>query len=164
MFLNLSKGSILYGLDKKNGVKLFTASVDSVSIPYNRNSQNTFGSMPEMVVDIVANINGERREFRQVPSNTAIADFGPDTLVLSDSKDSLTAYVKSLRQASKNIIDSAPKHEALMPQYDNVLEELSPSPMNDSAVKALQNEVGTLKAQLAEAISLLKAGTSKIEE
>lgn len=32
MFSNLSKGSVLYGLDKRDGVTLFTATVDSVSL------------------------------------------------------------------------------------------------------------------------------------
>lgn len=164
MFSNLSKGSVLYGLDTKGGVKLFTASVDTVSIPRPKYVQNTFGQLPEMVVDIVANINGERREFRQVPSNNAIADFGPDTFVLSDTKDSLVNYVRSLRQASKTHIENTAKHEALIPQYDAVLEELIPSPVNDTAVKALQSEVGSLKAQLAEAISLLKSVNTKKEE
>lgn len=164
MFSNLSKGSVLYGLDTKGGVKLFTASVDTVSIPRPKYVQNTFGQLPEMVVDIVANINGERKEFRQVPSNNAIADFGPNTFVLSDSKDSLVNYVRSLRQTSKTHVENTPKHEALIPQYDAVLEELIPNQVNDGAVKALQSEVGSLKAQLAEAVSLLKNLNIRKEE
>lgn len=161
MFSNLSKGSVLYGLDTKGGVKLFTATVDTVSIPRPKYIQNTFGQLPEMVVDIVAMINGERREFKQVPSNNVIADFGPNTFVLSDSRDSLVNYVRSLRQTSKSIIDSCPKHKELIPQYDAVLNELSPNPVNDSAVKELREQVGTLQEQLAEALSLLKEKTTK---
>ena len=161
MFSNLSKGSVLYGLDTKNEVKLFTAIVDSVSLPYPRNVQNTFGLMPEMVVDIKVNVEGDRREFKQVPSNNAIADFGPNTVILSDSKDSLVNYVKSLRQSSKNIIDSCSKHEKLLPQYDKVLEELNPELINESAVKELREQVGSLQSQLAEALSLLKLKQQK---
>ena len=117
MFSNLSKGSVLYGLDNKEGVKLFTGTV---------------------------------------PTNNVIADFGPNTLVLSDSKESLVNYVKSLRQTSKNIIDSCPKHKALVPQYDKVLQELNPELINESAVKELRDQVGSLQSQLAEALALLK--------
>lgn len=163
MFSNLSRGSVLYGLDTKDGVKLFTASVDRVSLPYPKNVQTTFGQLPEMVVDIVVNLNGDRREFKQVPSNNAIADFGPNTIVLSDSKDSLNNYVRSLRQSSKNIIDSAPKHEQLIPQYDRVLQELNPELVNDGAVKELREQVGTLQSQLAEALALLKQKAVKEE-
>lgn len=163
MFSNLSKGSVLYGLDNKEGVKLFTATVNSVTLPYPRNAQTVFGQLPEMVVDIVVNLNGERKEFKQVPSNNVIADFGPNTIVLSDSKDSLMNYVRSLKQTSKSIIDSAPMHEKLIPQYDQVLQELNPELVNESAVKELRQQVGSLQSQLAEALALLKQGTTKQE-
>ena len=51
MFSNLSKGSVLYGLDTKEGIKVFTATVETVSIPRPRFMQNTFGQLPEMVID-----------------------------------------------------------------------------------------------------------------
>ena len=156
MFSNLSKGSVLYGLDIKGEVKLFTATVDTVSLPRPRYMQNTFGQLPETVVDIVATINGERREFKQVPSNNAIADFGPDTFVLSDTKDSLMNYVSSMLQNSRNIVNSVDKHRALISQYEHVLGELNPNVANDNAVKELKGEVADMREQLAEALALLR--------
>jgi hypothetical protein len=158
MFSNLSKGSVLYGLDTKGEVKLFTATVDTVSIPRPRFMQNTFGQLPETVVDIVATINGERREFKQVPINNAIADFGPDTFVLSDSKDSLMNYVSSMLQNSKNIVNSVDKHKTLITQYEQVLGELNPNVANDNAVKELRGQVENMQAQMQEMLSLLKQG------
>ena len=158
MFSNLSKGSILYGLDTKNGVKALTATVDMVTIPYPRNAQNTFGQMPEMVVDIVVSINGERKEFKRVPANNVIADFGPNTLVLADTKDSLVNYVKSLRMESKNIVDSYSRHQELIPQYDKVLQDLDPGVANENMVKELRNQVSTMQEQFAEVLALLKSG------
>lgn len=163
MFSNLSKGSVLYGLDTKGGVKLFTATVDSISIPRPKGIQNTFGMMPEMVVDIVAIVNGERKEFKQVPSGNAIADFGFNAFVLSDTKDSLVNYVNSMLQTSRNVVNSVEKHKALIEQYNQVLAELNPNPANDAVVSELKEQVGTLQAQLAEALSLLKAGNTKTE-
>ena len=156
MFSNLSKGSVLYGLDTKGEVKLFTATVDTVSLPRPRYMQNTFGQLPETVVDIVVTINGERREFKQVPSNNAIADFGPDTFVLSDTKDSLMNYVSSMLQNSRNIVNSVDKHRALISQYEHVLGELNPNVANDNAVKELKGEVADMREQLAEALALLR--------
>lgn len=156
MFSNLSKGNVLYGLDTKGEVSLFTATVDTVSMPRPRFIQNTFGQMPETVVDIVANINGERREFKQVPSNNAIADFGPETFVLSDSKDSLMNYVAGMLQNSKNIVNSVDKHKALITQYEKILGELNPNVANDNAVKELRGQVETMQNQMQEMLSLLK--------
>ena len=161
MFSNLSKGSVLYGLDTKGEVKLFTATVDTVSMPRPKYMQNTFGQMPETVVDIVANINGERREFKQVPSNNAIADFGPDTFVLSDTKDSLMNYVASMLQNSRNIVNSVDKHKSLISQYEKVLGELNPNVANDNAVKELRGQVESMQSQMREMLSLLKSGSTK---
>ena len=161
MFSNLSKGSVLYGLDTKGEVKLFTATVDTVSMPRPKYMQNTFGQMPETVVDIVATINGERREFKQVPSSNAIADFGPDTFVLSDTKDSLMNYVASMLQNSRNIVNSVDKHKSLITQYEKVLGELNPNVANDNAVKELRGQVESMQSQMQEMLSLLKSGNVK---
>ena len=160
MFSNLSKGSVLYGLDTKGEVRMFTATVESVTLPRPKYVQNTFGQLPEMVLDIVANVNGERKEYKEVPTNNVIADFGPDTFVLSDSRDSLTNYVRSQLQRSKDVVTSADKHKALIPQYEHVLGELDPASANDSAVKELKNEVASMQSQLAEALALLKQRTA----
>lgn len=160
MFSNLSKGSVLYGLDTKGEVRMFTATVESVTLPRPKYVQNTFGQLPEMVLDIVANVNGERKEYKEVPTNNVIADFGPDTFVLSDSRDSLTNYVRSQLQRSKDVVNSADKHKALIPQYEHVLGELDPASANDSAVKELKNEVASMQSQLAEALALLKQRTA----
>lgn len=159
MFSNLSKGSVLYGLDTKGEVRMFTATVESVTLPRPKYVQNTFGQLPEMVLDIVANVNGERKEYKEVPTNNVIADFGPDTFVLSDSRDSLTNYVRSQLQRSKDVVNSADKHKALIPQYEHVLGELDPASANDSAVKELRGQVESMQSQMNEMLSLLKQRT-----
>ena len=161
MFSNLSKGNVLYGLDRTDKIKWFTATVENVTPTMGAATPNMFGQMPEIRLDIICNINGIQKTFQQVPSNNAIADFGDKSFVIADNKDSLFNYVKTLRQKSKAIVDSAPYHDSLIPQYDDVLNELMPGSANNDEVKALRNEVGSLKSQLAEAISLLKQGNQK---
>ena len=164
MFSNLSKGNVLYGLDRRDKVKWFTASVEKVTPTIGGPNPNMFGQMPELRLDIVCLVNGEQKTFQQVPSNNAIADFGEKSFVIADNKDSLYNYVKTLRQTSKNIVDSASYHESLIPQYDNVLNELMPGSANTDEVKALRTKVDNLTSQLAEAISLLKSGNNKQKE
>jgi hypothetical protein len=124
--------------------------------------QNTFGQLPEMVLDIVANVGGERKEYKEVPTNNVIADFGPETFVLSDSRDSLMNYVRSQLQRSKDIVNSADKHKSLIPQYESVLGELDPSSANDSAVKELRGQVESMQSQMQEMLSLLKQKSTNI--
>ena len=164
MFSNLSKGSVLYGLDTKDGMKVFTGVVDMMTLPYPRSMQNAFGQLPEMVVDITATVNGERKEFKQIPASSTIADFGDGAFVLSDSRDSLSGYLRSEKLKSRNIVESYARHRDRIPMIDKALEELNPEMVNDSAVKELKEQVGSLKAQLAEAIALLRSGNLKEKE
>jgi hypothetical protein len=93
MFSNLSQNSILYILDLKNSPKVVSGPIERVSLP--RPKYNTFNPNMEMVIDIVAIIQGEKREFKGVP-NGSIANFGEDAFVLAESKDALNSYVSSM--------------------------------------------------------------------
>ena len=153
MFSNLTQGSILYGLETKDELKVFTAPITNVSLPRPLLTQNTFGQVPVTVVDIVATVNGEKREFKQVPGNTTIANFGQDAFILADSKESLNSYIESMLQNSRNIVASVDKHKTLINQYEAAYKELNPSIAisgNDDAVKALRNEVNELKGLIKE--------------
>lgn len=162
MFSNLSKGNVIYGLDRQDKIKVFTGSVESVTPVYSGSQNNMFGQMPELRLNIVANINGKQQTFKQVPSNAAIADFGDKTFIIADNKESLYNGIKELLKVSENIVESAPYHESLIPQYKDAMNEVMPgSATGSDEVKALKEEVGVLKSQLAEAISLLKAGNTK---
>lgn len=160
MFSNLSKGNVIYGLDRRNKIKVFTGSIESVTPTYSRTqTNNMFGQFPELRLDIVATINGEQKTFQQVPGNSAIADFGDKTFIIADNKESLYNGIKELLKTSEKIVESAPYHESLIPQYKDAMNEVMPgSATNTDEVKALKDEVGSLKAQLEEAISLLKKG------
>lgn len=163
MFSNLSKGSILYGLETKGDMNYFTAPIESISIPRAKNFNPTFGQIPELVIDIVAIVNGERREFRQVPSNTTIADFGPDTIVLADNKDSLVNYIRNARQVDQTAVNNYPVHKERIPKWDKVLSDIEPGSMNESAVKELRGQVDSMQSQMNEILSLLKQKTANTE-
>ena len=167
MFSNLSRGSILQGIDRTDGMKWFTGSIERV-VPNASGIQQPFniGQFPVVNVDIIANIDGKQREFRGVPGNNSIADFGEDSVILADNKDALYNYAKSLLRASEDATnpDNIKKHERWKRQLKGVLSEMVPGSTNSDEVKELKNEVSSLKSQLAEAISLLKAGNNKQEE
>lgn len=159
MFSNLSPNSILYVLDLNSSPKVLSGPIERVSIP--RPKYNTFNPNMEMIVDITATINGERREFKGVP-NGAIANFGTDAFVLAENKESLNSYINAMIQNSKSIIESVEKHRTLVSNYEEALTELNPSikadKEKDRAIQSLQSQVAELKDML---LSMTKAGTSK---
>ena len=114
MFSNLSQNSIMYLLDLHSSPKVLSGPVERVSVP--RPKYNTFNPNMEMVVDIIATINGERREFKGVPNGT-IANFGDDAFVLAESRDALNAYINAMLQNSRTIVNSIEKHQKLVVDY-----------------------------------------------
>ena len=156
MFLSLSRGSILHGVDREGDMNWFTGSVERVtpSIGY-----SSLGQFPSTDLDIVANIDGKQRVFKGIHSNETIADFGENSIILADNKDSLYNYVKSLLKASEDATDKDKirKHEELKPKYRRILSEMMPNASNSNEVKELKEQVGNLQNQLAEALALLKS-------
>ena len=145
MFSSLTPNSILYVLDLNNNPKVLSGPIESVSLP--RPKYNTFNTNMEMIVDIVANIGGERREFKGVP-NTSIANFGDAAFVLAENKEVLSSYVTSMLQNSKSIVSSVEKHKKLIEDYETALGELNPSIKDNKAIENLQNQVSTLQENI----------------
>lgn len=172
MFSNASKGSILYVLQTKDTIKLLNGPITDISLPRPKYTtitpNNIFGQQMETVVDITANINGERREFRQIPGNLTIANFGPDSIILADSRESMLEHVNALLQNSRNIVQSIDKHKTLITQYEDVIKQLNPylatTPEQDSVIQNLQNKVNSLEGYISEMLSLLKEDKNKSQQ
>lgn len=160
MFSTLTQNSILYILETKDSPKLMTGTVISVSIP--RPQFATFGQQMDLVVDITATVGGERREFKRVPSNQSIANFGPDAFVLADSRDAITSHISAALQNSRNIVESVDRHKRLAVGYEQLLEELDPvlkkDKEKDKAIQSLQDELRDMKRMIE---SMAKGETAK---
>lgn len=164
MFSNLSQNSILYILDLKNSPKVLSGPVERISVP--RPKYNTFNPNMEMVVDITATVNGEKREFKGVP-NGSLANFGDDAFVLAENRDVLNSYVNAMLQNSRSIINSVDKHQKLIADYEEALQELNPdikaSKEKDKAIQTLQDQVEALQKGMQQMLAIMtKDGTPKI--
>lgn len=159
MFSNLSPNSILYVMDLSGTPKILSGPIERVSLP--RQKYNTFNPNMEMIVDVVAVINGERREFKGVP-NGSIADFGNDTFILAENKDALNSYINSMIQNSKNIVDSVDKHKKRIIDYEEALQELNPSlkadKEKDKAIHDLQEQVSMLQEGMVKLLAMANKG------
>lgn len=161
MFSNLSQNSILYVLDLNNNPKILSGPVERVSVP--RPKYNNFNPALEMVVDVIATINGERREFKGIP-NGAIANFGTDAFILAESKEALNSYINAMLQNSRSILESMDKHKKLVVDYEEALQELNPSlkadKEKDKAIQDLQGQVKTLQDNIQQLLAKLDKGES----
>ena len=159
MFSNLSQNSILYVLDLNNSPKILSGPVERVSVP--RPKYNNFNPTLEMIVDVVATINGERREFKGIP-NGAIANFGTDAFILAESKEALNSYINAMLQNSRSILDSVDKHKKLVMDYEEALQELNPSlkadKEKDKAIQDLQGQVNSLQESIQQLLAKMNGG------
>jgi len=156
MFSNLGPNSIIYVLDLKNSPKVVSGPIERVTPP--RPKYNTFSPNMEMIVDVIATINGERREFKGVPNST-IADFGEDSFVLAENKEILNSYINSMLQNSKSIVNSYDKHVERIGQYEEALQDLNPefkiNKEKDKIIQKLQQQVDSLQEGMQKMLSIM---------
>ena len=159
MFSNLSQNSILYILDLNSNPKILSGPVERVSVP--RPKYNNFNPTLEMIVDVIATINGERREFKGIP-NGAIANFGTDAFILAESKEALNSYINAMLQNSRSILESVDKHKKLVMDYEEALQELNPSlkadKEKDKAIQDLQGQVNSLQESIQQLLAKMNEG------
>lgn len=168
MFSGLRQNNLFYILEKGEDLNLKIGQVISVSNPqpkYNQfNTTNAF-SQPEMVVDVKVKVGEESLDFKQLNANMNIANSG--NVVVSDSKEAMSAEVESLLRNSKQIIESVPYHERVVASCDVMLRELNPAfakeKEQEEKIGALEQRMGHIDGKLEKVLELLSdtVGISK---
>ena len=146
MFQSLRPNNQIYILHKDKP-SLETGTVLSVSVPTPKYPmQPMFGQPQEMVVDIVVKVNNQDITYQKIPANLDVADFGNNSVVLSDNKEAMNSELMCLKQRSVDVINSIDYHKNLIAECDILLANLNP----DLAEKREQKErIDSLESQLA---------------
>lgn len=169
MFSGLRQAGIFYILEKGDEMNLKIGQVVSVSNPQPKYNQfvnpNTYGVQPEMVVDVKIKVGDETVEFKQLNANASIANSG--NVVVSDSREAMSAEIEGMMRNSKHIIESVPYHEKVLLSCDTMLRDLNPNfkkeKEQEEKMSALEGEVTGIKETLTEMMTMLSSalGTSK---
>lgn len=168
MFSGLRQNGLFYILEKGEDLKLRVGQVISVSNPqpkYGQFNTPTFGSQPEMTVDVRVKVDEETMDFKQLNANASIANSG--NVVVSDSKDAMSAEVEGLLRTSKAILESVPYHEKMLVACDNVLRDLNPSfkkeKEQEEKIGALEEKMVGIEGTLNDMMTMLSSalGQSK---
>ena len=175
MFQGLRQQSLFYILDKGEDLKLNIGQVVSVSNPQPRYNQfatpQPFGQ-PEMVVDVKVKVGEDTVEFKQLGANQTIANSG--SVVVSDSKEAMSAEVEGLLRTSKGILDSVPYHEKVIVSCDSILRDLNPTfkkekeqeekiGMLEEKMVGIEDTLGEMMNMLSSALGTPKSKRSKEE-
>lgn len=160
MFQGSRQGNLFYILEKGDDLKLKVGQVVSVSNPqpkYGQFNTPAFGSQPEMTVDVRVKVDEEIMDFKQLSASASIANSG--NVVVSDSKDAMSAEVEGLLRTSKGILDSIPYHEKMLVSCDAILRDLNPTfkkeKEQEEKMIMLEGEVIGIKDTLNEMMGLL---------
>ena len=168
MFQGLRQGGMFYILEKSDDINLKIGQVVSVSNPqpkYNQYQTANAFSQPEMIVDVKVKVGEETMEFKQLSANMNIANSG--NVVVSDSKEAMSAEVEGLMRNSRQIIESIPYHEKMVVSCDAMLRELNPAfakeKEQEEKMSMLEGEVTGIKETLGEMMNMLSSalGTPK---
>lgn len=175
MFQANRQGNLFYILEKGDELKLKVGQVVSVSNPQpkygSQFSVPAFGQS-EMTVDVRVKVDDETMDFKQLSANASIANSG--NVVVSDSKDAMSAEVEGLLRTSKGILDSVPYHEKVIVSCDSILRDLNPTfkkekeqeekiGMLEEKMVGIEDTLGEMMNMLSSALGTPKSKRSKEE-
>jgi len=157
MFSGLRQNGLFYILEKGEELKLKIGQVVSMTNPQPKYGQFGYNTQPEMVVDVKVKVDEEILEFKQLNANASIANSG--SVIVSDSKEAMSAEVEGLLHTSKGILDSVGYHEKVLASCDGILRDLNPSfkkeKEHEEKMTMLEGEVVGIKDTLRDMMSML---------
>ena len=166
MFQGLRTNSLFYVLDKGENPSLRIGQVVSVSNPQTRypSFNNGFTPQPmETVVDVRVKLGDEETDFKQLPANGQIAN--DKNLVVSDSKEAMSAEVDAMLRQSKAILESVDYHERVVKSCEGMLMQLNPQIAKDreqtEKINKLEGKVSGIEGKIDKMMGWLQQSINK---
>lgn len=164
MFQNLRQNSQIYIFHKGEKPYLETGYVTQVSPPKPKYGlPPTFGQTQEMVVDVIAKVNGMVVNYNMLPANLDLADTfsNNESIVITDNREAMNQEILALKQKSADILNSMDFHKNMINSCDSILNDLNPE---YAEKQHQQTEINILKAQMNDVSTALSSLTQMIKE
>ena len=156
MFSALNQGSLVYILDKTDGVKFKIGEIVGTTVP----QFAVDGS--GMVMKLSVKINGNVAEYNNVPSAATIVSYNNGKFIIAETKQSIQSEVESTLHNANYIIEHIEDYKSQITQCENVLKELTPQYAKDKArdeeIAGIKSDVAGMKGDIAK---ILAAVTNK---
>lgn len=154
MFSALRQGNIVYILDKTDGLTLKKAQVISNSM-----SNMVYNVNPNTVLTLTLDINGETKEFNNIPAMQSSINYNNGKLMLIDNQELASTEVENIVKSSKDILENTEYYKKLVVDGEEALKVLNPQFAKDKArddeITALKQQVGGMETKLDAIIGLL---------
>lgn len=162
MFSGLRQNSLFYILEKGDTVTLKVGQVVSVSNPqpkYNQYTPMQPYSQPETTVDVKVKVGDDVLDFQKLPSHLSIVNFGQNGMVVSESKEAMSAEVEAMLRNSNSILDSIPYHKKVITCCDEMLRQLNPQfakeKEQEEKIGVLEQKMGGIENTLSQMMGML---------
>lgn len=141
--------------------------VTSVGAPFPKYKTITpnvgVGIQPEMVVDIHAKTDEQEYDFKQLPCNSSVSNYG--NAIVSDSREAMLSEVDDMKQRSQGILDSVEYHEKVLVACDEMLKSLNPNfakeVARDEAINSLSERLDNFEKKFGQSLSNIEKLLSK---
>ena len=140
MFSALNQGSLVYILDKTDGVKFKIGEIVGTTVP----QFAVDGS--GMVMKLSVKINVNVAEYNNVPSAATIVSYNNGKFIIAETKQSIQSEVESTLHNANYIIEHIEDYKSQITQCEEVLKELNPQYAKD---KARDEEIANIKSEVA---------------
>ena len=157
MFQSVRPNSKIYIFKKGNEPKLDIGYVVNQPSPRAKYSiPGVFNQHQEMVVDLIVKVNDTNYNYNAIPANADIADSynNGDSIVISDSRDAMTAEVLSTKQKSIDRINGIDNDKQIVKICDSILSDLNPEFAEKKAQReeldGLKNQVKSMSDSISE--------------
>lgn len=148
MFSALSQGSLVYILDKTDGIKFKIGEVIGTTVP----QFATDGS--GMVIKLSIKVDGNIMEYNNVPSSSTMVSYNTGKLIIAETKQTIQSEVESTLHNANHILEHIEDYKQQVAQCEEVLKELNPQYAKDKArdeeIAGLKYEVSSIKGDIAK--------------
>lgn len=156
MFKDLKPGFQVSLLDKSGKVPhYYIGTIVGVSEPrIDQMKQPTFGqpmSYADRVIDLTVEFDGKTQTYT-VPEQSNVASVA--ALTLACTAEPIANEVRAMLKHSQSVIESAPHHEEVAKECENILEEVQPAPADSKRLDKLEGKMDKMEGLLEKLVAL----------
>lgn len=160
MFSALNQGSLIYIIDKTDGLKYKTGEV--VNVIQNNNFCGTLGTssfMPNGNITLKVKVDNNVIDYPEVPRNNSIASYNNGATIICETKQALITELENTLQHTKQILAERSKHEQTVTDCESLLKELNPvfakDKERDDRIHGLDVKVSNMEDKLDKILNVL---------
>lgn len=153
MFSALNQGSLIYILDRTDGLAFKIGEVTGVTVPQFASDGSG------MVVNLKVKIDNIDIDYNNIPSAANKISYNQGKLIISETKDIIQAEIESILHRDKHIIEHIDDYYSEIKECEHILKDINPQYAKDKdrddKINALELKVNDVDGKLAKILDIL---------